>query len=187
MYPHRLHDHREIPDLVCKRLRQPKQVVEIIFLKEELVHDIETDTHKIEKARKIDDLNIATDEHDRYEVCRQIDRGINKATGKMAAYLLMPSPWLHRITNNHIKDWQEKSIYLALPHNWPGHHIDQLRDTIHDYVVKSAEAELLSPLLTPSDPYVQYLIRSAEDRLIEINSIISARFGPIDITPSPFG
>lgn len=188
MYPIYLHEHRIVPDLVCNRLSKSKQLVEIILLKEEIIRDIDADTLKVEKARGNESQTpIATDERQRYEACRYIDRAVNAVVKKCSAYLLLPSPFVHRIANNHTKDWEEKSIYLALPHNWPPHLIDGLRDAAHNHIVKFAEAELLTPLLSPSDSYVQYCSLDAESSLNEVNAIINERRGPIDITPTPFG
>lgn len=187
MYPIYLHEHRIVPDWVCARLSKGKQLIEIILLKDEIIRDIDTDTLKVEKARGVEQTPVATDERNRYEACRYIDKAVNVVVKKCSAYLLLPSPFVHRIANNHTKDWEEKSIYLALPHNWPPHLIDGLRDAAHNHIVKSAEAELLTPLLSPSDSYVQYCSLDAESSLNEVNAIINERRGPIDVTPTPFG
>ena len=187
MYKHELHYNRPFPDAVCQRLHQGKQYVEIIFLKDEIIHDIDTDTLNLEKSRKLEETPVATDEKRMYEACRQIDRAVNKIVRECSVYLLLPSPFVHRISTNHTKGWEEKSIYLALPHNWPPHLIDSLRDAAHNHIVRFAEAELLTPILTPTDPYVQFCGVSAQESLDEVQSIISERYGPIDITGTPFG
>lgn len=187
MYRHELHYNRPFPDEVCHRLRQGKQFVEIIFLKDEIIHDIDADTLNVERSRKLEETQIATDERRMYEACRQIDRAVNQIVRECSAYLLLPSPFVHRISTNHTKGWEEKSIYLALPHNWPPHLIDPLRDAAHNHIVRFAEAELLTPILTPTDSYVQWCTLTAKDSLNQVQSIISDRFGPIDITGTPFG
>lgn len=187
MYRHELHYDRPFPDEVCKRLSRGKQIKEIIILKDEIIHDIDADTLNVEKSRGQEATPVATDERRMYEACRVIDRAVNRVVRECAAYLLLPSPFVHRISTNHVKGWEEKSIYLALPHNWPPHLIDGLRDAVHDHIVKFAEAELLTPLLSPSDSYVQYCTLSAQGSLSEVQSIISERLGRIDITGTPFG
>ena len=187
MYPRELHHNRPFPDEVCKRLRQGKQFVEIILLKDEIIHDIDADTLNLEKSRKLEETPVATDERRMYEAFRQIDRAVNKLVRECSAYLLLPSPFVHRISTNHTKGWEEKSLYLALPHSWPPHLIDGLRDAAHNHIVRFAEAELLTPLLSPSDSYVQYCALAAQDSLNEVQSIISDRYGPIDMTGTPFG
>lgn len=187
MYPRHLHHNRPFPDEICHRLRQGKQFVEIILLKDEIIHDIDADTLNVEKSRHLEETPVATDERRMYETCRQIDRAVNKLVRECSAYLLLPSPFVHRISTNHTKGWEEKSLYLALPHNWPPHLIDSLRDAAHNHIVRFAEAELLTPLLSPSDSYVQYCALAAQDSLNEVQSIISDRYGPIDITATPFG
>ena len=187
MYPHDSHYNRPYPDEVCRRLRQGKQIIEIILMKEEIIHDIDTDTLNIEKSRNVDQTPVATDERRRYEACRHIDRAVNNCVKRCAAYLLLPSPFVHRISTNHTKDWEEKSIYLALPHNWPPHLADTVRDTVHNYIVKFTESEMLKAILSPSDAYVQYCSLDAENSYNELNAAINERLGRIDITPTPFG
>lgn len=187
MYPHESHYNRPFPDAVCKRLRQGKQYVEIIILKDEIIHDIDTDTLNLEKSRKLEETPVATDERRMYEACRHIDRALNAIVRKCSAYLLLPSPFVHRISTNHTKGWEEQSIYLALPHNWPPHLIDSLRDQAHDYIVKYAESQLLVPILSPDDSYVRYCAVAAEEDLNDLNAGINARLGADTITPTPFG
>ena len=187
MYPHESHYNRPFPDAVCKRLRQGKQYVEIIILKDEIIHDIDTDTLNLEKSRKLEETPVATDERRMYEACRHIDRALNAIVRKCSAYLLLPSPFVHRISTNHTKGWEEQSIYLALPHNWPPHLIDSLRDLAHDYIVKYAESQLLVTILSPDDSYVRYCAVAAEEDLNDLNAGINARLGADTITPTPFG
>lgn len=187
MYPHESHYNRPFPDAVCQRLRQGKQYVEIIILKDEIIHDIDTDTLNLEKSRKLEETPVATDERRMYEACRHIDRALNAIVRKCSAYLLLPSPFVHRISTNHTKGWEEQSIYLALPHNWPPHLIDSLRDQAHDYIVKYAESQLLVPILSPDDSYVRYCAVAAEEDLNDLNAGINARLGADTITPTPFG
>lgn len=187
MYPHESHYNRPFPDAVCQRLRQGKQYVEIIILKDEIIHDIDTDTLNLEKSRKLEETPVATDERRMYEACRHIDRALNAIVRKCSAYLLLPSPFVHRISTNHTKGWEEQSIYLALPHNWPPHLIDSLRDLAHDYIVKYAESQLLVPILSPDDSYVRYCAVAAEEDLNDLNAGINARLGADTITPTPFG
>ena len=187
MYPHALHVNRPYPDEVCQRLRQGYQYIEIILLKDEIIHDIDTDTLNLEKQRKIEETPVATDERRLYEACRHIDRALNAVVRKCSAYLLLPSPYAHRISANHHKGWEEKSIYLALPRNWPPHLIDAVRDAAHDHIVKYTEAQMLMPLLGPTDPYVQSCELAADSALDELNGGINERLGATDITPTPFG
>ena len=187
MYPHELHNNRPYPDEVCKKLHQGKQFIEIILLKDEILHDIDTDTLNVEKSRKIDETPVSTDEKRLYEASRQIDRAVNNLVRKCSAYLLLPSPYVHRISTNHTKGWEEKSIYLALPYNWPPHLIDSVRDLAHDYIVKFAESQLLVTLLSPDDSYVKYCAVAAEEDINDFNAGINERLGATIITPTPFG
>ncbi len=187
MYRHDYHIGRKVPDDICRRLMQGRQLIEIILLKDEILHDIDSDTLRLERARKIEETPVATDERQRYEACRQIDRAVSAVVRKCSAYLLLPSPFVHRISTNHASDWEEKSIYLALPHNWPPHLIDGLRDAVHNHIVKSVEAELLAPLLSPSDAYVQHCALDAEQSLNEVNANINARLGRMIVASGPFG
>lgn len=188
MYPHNLHTAgRCFPDDVCRRLSQGKQLIEIILLKEELIHDIDADTRSIEQARKLEGVPVATDERRRYEACRQIDRAVSHILRTLSAYLLLPSPLVQRISTNHASDWEEKSIYLALPHNWPPHLTGLVRDSVHNYIVKSVEAEMLAPVLSPTDSYVQYSRLDAEASDSEITAAINERLGVTPLVQTPFG
>lgn len=187
MYPRELHNNRPYPDEVCRKLRQGKQIIEIILLKDEIIHDVDTDTLNVEKARKLEDTPISTDERRMYEACRHIDRAVNQVVSKCSAYLLLPSPFVHRISTNHTKGWEEKSIYLALPHNWPPHLIDAVRDHAHEYIVKFVESQMLVPVLSPDDSYVKYCALAADTALDDLNAAINERLGRDIITPTPFG
>ena len=72
-------------------------------MKDEIIHDIDTDTLNVEKARKLDETPIATDERRMYETCRHIDRAVNAVVKKCSAYLLLPSPFVHRISTWHCR------------------------------------------------------------------------------------
>lgn len=187
MYPHHLHFNRPYPDEVCRKLRQGKQFIEIIILKDEILHDIDTDTLNVEKSRKLEETPVSTDERRLYEACRHIDRAVSDIVRKCSAYLLLPSPFVHRVSTNHVKVWEEKSIYLALPHNWPPHLIDSVRDHAHEHIVKFVESEMLTPLLGPEDRYVQYCALAADTALSDLNADINERLGADTITPTPFG
>lgn len=186
-YPHNLHHNRPYPDAVCRILRQGIQVIEVIFMKDEIIHDIDADTLAVERSRNLADTPVATDERRLYETCRHIDHALNDVVRKCSAYLLLPSPYAHRISTNHVKGWEEKSVYLALPHNWPPHLIGSVRDYAHDYIVKYTESRLLAPVLSPSDSYVQYLSLAADTALDDLNAAINERLGRDIITPTPFG
>lgn len=186
-YPHSLHHNRPYPDKVCRMLRQGRQLIEVIFLKDEILHDIEADTLAVERSRHLEDTPVAIDERRQYEASRYIDHALNDVVRKCSAYLLLPSPYAHRISTNHTKGWEEKSIYLALPHNWPPHLIGSVRDYAHDYIVKYAESSLLAPVLSPQDSYVQYLSLAAQTALDDLNAAINERLGRDIIHPTLFG
>lgn len=187
MYPHNLHNNRRCPDAICRKLSQGDQLIEIILLKDEFIHDVDTDTLNLEKSRKLEETPVATDEKRMYEACRHIDRAVGNILRKCAAHLVLPSTYAHRISTNHIKGWEEKSIYLALPHNWPIHLIDTLRNDAHNYIVKFMEAQLLAPLLPPNDNYIQYLLADADNSLNDVYCVINERLGRDTINPTPFG
>lgn len=167
---------------------QPQpHIVECILLKPELLHDIQADITRIEKSRNLQASPILTNEEaDSYILNRYIDEAVGKALSHMQAYLMLPSTHAHHIANNHTSDWQEKSITLAMPANWPPHNIDPLRDAIHTYVVKFTEYKLLATALT-DDRYTALCLDEANSAYDSINSLISSRLGPQRIHPSPFG
>ena len=187
-YPHHLHTP-DRPCPVCRDIiaaQQNRHIVEIIILKDEVIHDVDASTLKVEKARKIEDVPIATDDKERYSLTRTIDKAITNVLRPLSPYLLLPSPFVHSIASNHIHDWSEKDILIALPPRWPPHLIDTLRNTIHYYIVKSAEHEELLPVL-PNDPYTTLCSQQADDALDDINAIVSTRLGPSLIHPSFLG
>lgn len=168
-------------------VRHGSQFVEIILLKEELLHDIHADITRLEKARQLHETPILTDEDsDGYTINRQIDRAVDKSVSRMQPYLFLPSPFVHRISSNHVSQWEEKSIYLAMPPNWPPHCIDPLRDAVHRYIVESVKYNILLVNLS-NDPYTAMCKLEADEAYNEINSLISTRLGPTRIHPTIFG
>ncbi len=186
MYPHHLHNQKRptVREAVAPR---GYQLVEIILLYAELKHDIETDIHRLERMRKMMDTPILSpDGSDDYTLAREIDNAINKAVSLMTAYMVLPSPFVRRISTNHAHSWEEKNIFVALPGNWPMHNIDPLRDAVHGFAVKSVEVALLAVAL-PDDSYTAICQQQAYTQYNAINSLISARLGAIEIHPTPFG
>ena len=186
MYPHDSHYNRPYPDEVCRRLRQGKQIIEIILMKEEIIHDIDTDTLNIEKSRNVDQTPVATDERRRYEACRHIDRAVNNCVKRCAAYLLLPSPFVRRIATDHAGAWEEKNIFIGLPHNWPPHLINALRDAVHNFIVHKVVTYFMV-LHLPNDPYTTICAQQAERAYNDINAHLNARLGPTHIQPSFLG
>lgn len=186
MYPTFLHKDRHIPDVVCNRLHQGKQLVEVILLNSELLHDVEADMHRIERMRNITETPLIDNESDYYSIARDMDNALGEVVSRCAAYLLLPSPFVHRISTNHADQWEEKSIYLALPYNWPPHNIDPIRNTIHEYIVKSVELEQLTMLL-PDDRYLPVLLQKKEELYSKLNALLNERLGVTDLVQTPFG
>lgn len=189
-YPHHLHQghlHRPLP-VCCDFVATHKsvQLVEIILLKEELYHDIDAETLQVQKMRKLQDMPLATDDTNRYLVDRYIDKYVRKAVSKLTAYLGIPSPFVHRIANDHTKEWLEKSILLALPLSWPPHRLDPLCDAVHSLVVKGTEYELLAVAL-PDDAYTMLCREQMEDAENEIAVQVNARLTPLSCGYHPFG
>ena len=186
MYPHHLH-HSERPLPEGLHENQNLQLVEIIMLYDELKHDIEKDFHRLERLRKMQDTPILSpDGSDEYTLRREIDTALNSAVSIMTAYLALPSPFVRRISTNHAHAWEEKNIYVVFPFNWPLHNIDALRDSVHNYVVKAAEAKLLSVAL-PQDAYTLACRDMSYESLNAIDHLINERRGPIKINPTWLG
>lgn len=187
-YPHHLHPSGG--SLLCPAppVRHGFQLIEIIILKDEIYHDIDRETHDLQEHRNKTATvpaasaagqitTIATDDTSRYLMDRYIDRYVNKTVRLLTAYLALPSPYAHRIANNHTKSWQEKSILISLPTRWPPHLIDPLRDAVHRFIVKGVEMELLSTTLGPSDAYVQLCAQESEEAEGDITANVNARYG----------
>ncbi len=195
-YPHYLHEEK--PYRSCQFCRDyvsahPRaQLVEIILLKEEFYHDIDAETYQIQKMRtaengvQTDKLPLSTDSKGRYLIDRYIDRYVSQAVSRLTAYLALPSPFAHRIANNHAKEWEEKSIYVALPYDWPIHRIEPLRDAVHQLIVKGVEYQLLAVAL-PRDPYTVLCHEMMEDADADITAHVNARYTPQSCGYSPFG
>lgn len=187
-YPHHLHPAGgSVRCCITPPPRRPGfQLIEIILLKNEIYHDIDEETHILQQtlgkalpagAQEI--TTIATDDTSRYLMDRYIDRCVSQAVSLLSPYLAIPSPFAHRIANNHTKSWQEKSILLSLPKRWPPHLIEPLRDAVHRLIVKGTEKEILSPVLGPAGSYVRLCEQEAEDAAADISVNINTRYGPM--------
>ena len=191
-YPHHLHQQPHdrlagLPSLIdiTAVRRQNQQLVEVILLKSELLHDIEAVTHQIEKQRPPEAPSILpTGGADNYLLCRYIDTAVNQVVSRCQAYLLLPSPYAHRISTDHVSGWEEKSIYLALPHRWPPHCIEPLRDAIHNYIVERA-VQLFTKLT--DDKVSQICDQQAQSFYDDINVALNTRLGPTNVYPTFLG
>lgn len=185
MYPRHLHNGRHIPDEIAAIPFAPKQLVEVILLHEELVHDIEAVIHQLEKNRKEEEPTLLDgNAADNYLLLRHIDTSVNQAVARCQAYLLIPSPFVHRISTDHVGRWKEKSIFLALPMDWPPHLIEPLRDAIHNYIVYRATQLFLVMTDEKAAEKADYMASLYHG---DINAHLNERFGPRVIGPTPFG
>ena len=195
MYPHRLHKNR--PATVpagSPAVPADKQLIEIILLYGELHHDIEQKVNKIERGFKLDPPVLSGNDSDEYTLARHLDTAVGQVVAVMTPYLLLPSPFVHRVATNHVYSWEEKSIYLAMPSNWPPLLIGALRDGVHDYIVSKTAYELFSSAV-PSDPsYIQTFSRwlqvyelNIQNLLDCIRNFVSERLGGVKIHPTIFG
>ena len=190
-YPSNLRDPRPWPEerrRICALQPQGTQMVDIIILKEELYNDIDTDSIALQRARSTPErelTHIAADDKNRYRIDRYIDRFLNEGVQRMTAYLAIPSPYAHRIANDHTKSWKEKDILLALPPTWPPHLIDALRDAVHDRIVKGVEFELFKISIGANDPTVQQIGLDADDADRDISVIINSRYNPAQDSGHP--
>ena len=185
-YPSNLHINRCIPGKVLQIPCQHKQRIEVIILKSEVLRDIESDVHRVERMRKLEETPIIQSDADYYDISRDIDIALGEVVKRCVAYLLLPSPYAHRISNDHVNAWEEKSIYLGLPENWPPHDIDPLRNAIHDYIVKSVVLEILS-ISIPDDKYLPKLEAKKLDLYDDINVLLNDRLGGHLIKPTFLG
>ena len=183
-YPRHLHNERLLPD-VLPIPRQGSQVVEIILLRPEILHDIEAGIHQIEKSRSADAPTLlAAGGADDYLLCRYVDTAVNQAVSRCQAYLMLPSPYVHRISADHVNEWEEKSIYVALPPRWPAHCIDTLRDAVHGFVVMRALQLFLS---FADEKAAAVCDLQATSFYNDISNALNARIGPMHIHPTFLG
>lgn len=183
-YPRHLHNERLLPD-VLPIPRHGSQVVEIILLKPEILHDIEAGIHQIEKSRPADAPTLlAAGGADDYLLCRYVDTAINQAVSRCQAYLMLPSPYVHRISTDHVGEWEEKSIFVALPPRWPAHLIDTLRDAVHSFIVMRAMQLFLS---FADEKAAAVCDAQAYSFWNDINTALNTRLGPTHIHPTFLG
>ena len=166
------------------------QLVEVIFLYDELIHDIEANINNIERKATVPAGSPAgqpllpNGAKSDYLIARHIDTAINQAVSRCQAYLLLPSPYVHRISTDHAHQWEEKSLYLALPPDWPPHCIDPLRDAVHNYIVYRT----MQLYLAFTDPQAAATADAmATDCYDDINVQINTRRSPLSCGYSPFG
>ena len=191
MYPHYIHQQpRErlpLPDCIDAAAvrRQGKQIIDIILLNKELMHDIEEGIRQVENARDKDAPKLlSSDGKDSYILRRHIDTAINQAVSRCQAYLLLPSPYARRVSTDHADQWLEKDILLGLPHNWPPHCADGLRDAVHNYIVYRS-MQLFLALSEPKGAEICEI--QAESFYNDINAKLNARLGPTNIHPTFLG
>ena len=183
-YPRHLHNERLMPADLPKP-RRVNQVVEIILLKPEILHDIEAGIHQIEKSRPADAPTLlAAGGADDYLLSRYVDTAVNQAVSRCQAYLLLPSPYVQRISTDHVSGWEEKDIFLALPHNWPPHCINPLRDAVHSFIVMRAMQLFLS---FADEKAAAVCDAQAYSFWNDINTALNTRLGPTHIHPTFLG
>lgn len=158
---------------------------EVVILKDEIYHDIDSDTHALQRFRKALDVPLATDENGRYQLDRYIDLAVNQVAKRLTAYIATEHP--HATVNNHTFPWEEHTFHLVMPSSWPPETLDGLKDSIHRYIVRSVEAEVLSVALLPTDPIVQQYRQDAADADAEIVKDINRRTVALRVTFAPFG
>lgn len=185
MYPHRFHNTRSLPEVVAGRLPLPerKQLVEIILFSPELLHDIEDCIKDVQDSFRPEGKALLPNDRS-YMLARHIDTAVNQTVSRCQAYLLLPSPFVRRISNNHTHEWEEKDIFLALPYNWPPHCVDTLRDAVHYFIVQRA-CQLFLALKEPKAAEVCDI--QAMQHYNEINALLNDRIGPMNIHPSFLG
>lgn len=156
---------------------------EIILLYPELLHGIQSNIHAIERTRNIEIITADDD----YTIRREVDTALNEAVSRMQAYLFRPSSFIRRTSTDHATQWEEKSITLNFPPNWPPHCIDSLRDAVHNYIVRSVVFYFLSLSLPANDPAITIVSQQRDRAYNDINALINARLGGVHIHPTPFG
>lgn len=187
MYPHYLHDKPRpaFPATVLAGSPARNTPFEIIILKKELLADIEAAIHQLEKNRQPDQpALLATNGSDDYLLCRYIDTALSQAVARCQAYLLLPSAFAHRISTNHNYGWEEKSIYIGMPRNWPPHCIDALRSVVHSFIVERTLNLFLARLDEKASAASNMLANTYYN---DINSMLSSRLGGTKIHPTEFG
>ena len=125
----------------------------IYIYRSQLHFDITAQTEIIVTARMGNDQkaqsqlnNIATKYKAMFD--RWIDKYVNLAKGRMAAFILEP---FKSAKGNNLKQEEEIDIELQVPDFWDDTTFQPLTQAVHDYVVNGAIYELLSLMMPPKE------------------------------------
>ena len=161
----------------------------ITICRDEIIHDLDFDTLFLQKVRflgKEGPLNehlFSSDESNAYRINRWMNKYINKVQSFLVAYLCADA---HKNEACNIPDqWKEFYLNLNMPETWP-FALDDLTETIHDYMVNAVEYQFMCLTLGPNDPETQIKYQNLLDDEQEIQKILSKRFNPLKVPFHPF-
>lgn len=157
--------------------------MEVILFKEELLHDIEDHINDVQESFRPDGKALLPGDKT-YMLDRHLETAINQAVSRCQAYLFLPAPYVQRISANHAHEWEEKSIFLAMPATWPVSNVRTLRDAVHNFIVMRT-CQLFLALKEPKAADICDL--QAIIHYNEINSALSDRLEPMYIHPTFLG
>lgn len=144
-----------ISSCCCQRRHDAPPIPFTIFLmRNQLLYDIDAQTHLVSRSRRDNGINQVTsssDETDTYRplMNRWIDKYIALAKSRLQAYVLEPK---RGSGMDVLKEKTEDEIKLMMPGYWDDSVTEQLITATHDYVVNGVLYEFFSLTLTAKDP-----------------------------------
>jgi hypothetical protein len=124
----------------------------IYIYREQIQFDVTSQSEVIIAARAQDSKtqtglnNIATKYKAMFD--RWIDKYVNLAKGRMAAFILEP---FKTSKGNNLKQEDEIDIELQVPFSWDDTTFQPLVQAVHDYIVNGCIYELLSLIMPPKE------------------------------------
>lgn len=103
--------------------------------------------------------------------CEWIETHIGEAKTAMSTFVLEK---FRESAMNNIKDKQETDITLLVPKWYDDTTFDQLKNTIHSYVVDATLCDYFAITLTPKDPVFTAKEKSRDNSLIGIKKLANA-------------
>ena len=147
----------------------------IYILRDQVLYDIDAQVSIIAKVRrKPDDSedNTLTDITEQYKPLfhRWIDKYINLAKGRMAAFILEP----FKTAKTNTLDTNEIDIELQVPDYWDDTMFQPLSQAVHDFVVNGALYEFATLTLPPKEHIINVKRTDMEESYSDIKKYICA-------------
>lgn len=191
------------PLFPCRRVTKPCVPAEVVIYSDAIFSRIDADTQfmaQMKLAPAEGDTNnthsLSTDERTRPHLLTYLNRYYSKALHLCTAYLAKDSVPVQRLTalasvpcappqvqvvraDNAPALWKERSIHLMFPHNWPLSALQDLADSISDYIVSGIEYDFLLMGYGATDPNVLQREQAMYDADRAITAALNLRVPPL--------